>query len=781
MSPKMTVDARAALESAGFTRREFLANSGALIVTFAVADLAGVTATAAGQEAGRTGGTLVDAWIAIGSDGNVTAYTGKCDIGQGLYTVQTQLVAEELSVPLSRVKLIECDTSATPDQGVTSGQQSHPANFNHANLALAAATAREALVKVASERFGLPADQLVAVDGAVVGKADASRRATYGELIGGKKFSIPLSPTAKRKPASEWTVLGKPVPRIDLPALVTAQFEFVHNVRVPGMLHGRVVRPSGVGAKLVGVDESSVSGLPGFVKVVVNKNFVGVVAEKPWHAVQAARRLKVTWAPGPPLTPQKDFYEQLRNQKPTRDTFLVDSQNVDATLAAAAHVVKATYVYPYQSHGSLGASCAVADVTADSATVWAPTQGVHPLKHSLALVLGLSPDKVRVIFVRGSGCYGINGADTVSLDAALMSKAVGKPVRVELSRRDEMGWENYGMPFAVDQRAGVDAEGNVIAWDYEAWSAGLGGRPSYDRPGNLITGRLAGFEAAPLAPRSPAPVPTEPLDNNRNTVPSYLAGCAGGKCLGAGTIKSERVLSHRVNSPFFTGPLRSPERLQNTFAHECFMDEIAAQAKVDPVAFRLRHLRDPRLSEVVRAAAKAANWETRPSPKADAARTGIASGRGMACVVYEGGNGWVSMVAEVDVDQGTGSIDVKRLVVALDSGPISNPDGIKNQIEGGALHSLSRALMEELTWDDQKVTSVDWRRYRTFPLGFKIPVIESVLINRVEAEASGAGEAAATVVIAAIGNAVFDATAARLRQVPFTPERVKAALTARPA
>jgi CO/xanthine dehydrogenase Mo-binding subunit len=781
MNTRMTPEARAALESAGLSRREFLAGSGALIVAFSLADLAGTSAAPAAQIDTGAGSNLLDAWIAIGADGTVTAYTGKCDFGQGMFTAQTQLIAEELCVPVSRVKLVECDTAATPDQGVTSGQQSTPANFNHANLGLAGATAREALVKAASDRLGVPAGELVATNGTVAVKADPSRSVTYGDLIGGKKFSLQLSPSAKRKPAAEWTVLGKPVPRIDLPALVTARFQFVHNVRVPGMLHGRVVRPAAVGATLVGVDESSVAGLPGLVKVVVKKNFVGVVAEKPWQAVQAVRRLKATWTAGAGLPAQKDFYEQLRNQKPTRDTLSVNSRDVDQTLAAAASVVKATYIYPYQSHGPLAASCAVADVQGNRATVWSASQGVHPLKHSLALLLGLQPDNVRVVFVRGSGCYGINGADTVSFDAALMSAAVGKPVRVEFTRRDEMAWENYGMPFLIDQRAGVDAAGNVIAWDYEAWSAGLGGRPSYDRPGNLITGRLSGFEAAPLVPRSPAPDPTGPLDNNRNMVPSYLAGCAGGSCLGSGTIKSERVLSHRVASPFFTGPLRAPERLQNTFAHESFMDEIAAQVKVDPVAYRLRHLRDPRLIEVVRAATTAARWEPRPSPRPGAGRAGVVSGRGVACAVYEGTNGWVAMVVELDVNQDAGTIDVKRIVVAQDSGPISNPDGMKNQIEGSTLFCMSRALMEELTWDDQKVTSVDWRSYRTFPLGFRIPIIESILINQVDAEAAGAGETAGTVVAAAIGNAIFDATGARIRQVPFTPDRVKAALGLRPA
>jgi hypothetical protein len=350
---------------------------------------------------------------------------------------------------------------------------------------------------------------------------------------------------------------------------------------------------------------------------------------------------------------------------------------------------------------------------------------------------------------------------------------------VQLSRRDEMAWENYGVAYVIDQRVGVDASGAIVAWDYEGWSPTLGGRPGYDRPGNVITGQLAGFEAALFTPRTPAPEPGGAFNNNSNAVPSYVTGCIGGRCGGTGTVTSERVLAHTVRSPFFTGPLRSPSRLQNTFAHESFMDEIAAHVNADPVAYRLRHLREPRLRQVVQEAAKAAAWEARPSPSPSLKRIGIATGRGLACVAYEGDNGYVAMVAEVEVDQATGRITARRFVVAQDCGPISNPDGMRNQIEGGALQGMSRALGEEVTWDDRQVTSIDWRTFHSLPLGFDVPVIESVLLNRTDVEAAGAGETAITIVAAAIGNAIFDATGARIREVPFTPERVKAALDAR--
>ena len=353
--------------------------------------------------------------------------------------------------------------------------------------------------------------------------------------------------------------------------------------------------------------------MPGFIKVVVKKDFVGVVFEKQWQAVQAANQIKVTWKPGPRLPPQATFYDHMRTL-PSRDTLLVDSKDVEPTLAKAAQVVRSTYLHPYHMHGSVGASCAVADVKADSATVWSPTQGVYPQRDSCAMVLGMKPQQVKVIYTRGSGCYGINGADTVSYDAALLSQAVGRPVRVQLSRKDEMVHENFGLAFVVDQRVGLDNAGNIIAWDYEAWSPIRGGRPGHTLPGNQVTGFLAGFAPAPFAARSPAPAPTGPLANGSNVVPSYVTGTVNGAAGGTGTVKCERMLSRVVESPFWTGPLRSPNRLQNTFAHECMMDELAAAAKADPVEYRLRHLRDPRLRAVVQAAAKASSWQPRPSP-----------------------------------------------------------------------------------------------------------------------------------------------------------------------
>jgi nicotinate dehydrogenase subunit B len=760
------------------SRRDFFKASGVLAVGFSMTSLIEPFALTQGPfdtHASHVDPQKLDSWLAVASDGTVTAYTGKCDLGQGMFTVQTQLVAEELCVPLTSVKLIQCDTSVTPDQGTTSGSQSTPNNFNTRNLAQAAATAREALAGMAAQKLGVPADQL-AIENGVVSAKDG-RHVSYGELIGGKHFEIPVNAAAKRRSPGEWKVLGKPVPSLDRSALMTGTFEFVHNVHVPGMVHGRVVRPPEIGATVASVDEKSVEHVPGLIKVVVRKNFIGVVAEKQWQAAQAAKDLKVDWKPVPGLPPQKDFYDYLRKQ-PSREAMLVNSQDVSDKLKSAAQVLKATYLHPYQAHGSIGSSCAVADVQANHATLWSPTQSVYPTQHGVAALTGLPLESVRIIFVRGSGCYGLNAADTVSYDAALLSQAVRRPVRVQLTRHDEFISENYGSACVIEQRAGINASGTIDVWDCETWAATLGSRPGYDRPGNVITGMLAGFDPEMVVPQK-AGEPKGELRNGSNAVPSYMAGCINGKCGGEGSIRSERVLTHAVSSPFFTGPLRSPLRLQNTFAHECFMDEISAQVKADPVAYRLRHLKGTRVIDVVKAAAKAANWEARPSPKSGATRTGMATGRGISCVAYEGDNGYAALVAEVEVDQASGRVQATRFVVAHDCGPVSNPDGLRNQIEGGVLQGMSRALGEEITWDERKVTSINWRSYHSLPLGIRLPAIESVLLDRATERATGAGETAITLVAAAIGNAIFDATGARLREAPFTPERVKAALAAR--
>src|ERR1700723_1591359 len=755
------------------SRRDFLQSCGALIVSFGAGSLSLMSAQGQGPfdtHPSHIDPEKLDSWLAVDADGMITAYTGKFYFGQGVFTAQSQLVAEELCVPIARVKLIQCDTSVCPDQGTTSGSQSTPTNFNSENLALAAATAREALLGLAAVKLEEPVERLTVADGIIT--SNLGRHVRYEELIGNKHFNLPLSATAKRRSAPDWTVLGKPIPSLDRADLMTGKFEFVHHVRIPGMLHGRVVRPPEMGATLVHIDEQSVRSVPGLVKVVVRKNFVGVVAETQYQAGLAARKLAVQWNPGPGLPPQNGFFDSLRKQ-PSHDVVSVDSRDTDAQLAAANRVMRARYTYPYQMHGSVGASGAVADVKPESATVWSATQSAYPTRNIVAKLLGRPIDNVRVIYVRGSGCYGLNGADAVSFDAAILSQAVGRPVRLQFSRQDEMMWENLGSACVIEHRASLSSDGNIAAWDREDWVASLGNRPGYDRPGNIISGMLLGYEPEPLKP-GPAKPPSGKFKNQSNTVPSYFAGCIEGSCGGGGTIRSERALTHTVRSIFFTGPLRSPLRIQNTFANECFMDELCAQAKADPVAFRLQHLQDSRTIGVLKAAAIAGKWDAR-SPRS-AGRTGVVSGRGIACVAYEGENGYAALVAEVTVDMDTGTVHPRRFVVALDCGPISNPDGLRNQIEGGILQGMSRSLVEEVTWDNKRITSIDWRTYHSLHLDYEIPTIETVFVTPAGVPATGAGETAITVTPAAIGNAIFDATNVRLRTLPFTPERVRAAL-----
>lgn len=764
------------------SRRDFLKGCGALFVCFSATPLVGPASAAdTGQgpfetHASHIDPTRLDSWLAVGSDGTITAHTGKCDFGQGMYTAQTQLIAEELCVPISRVKLIECDTAVTPDQGTTSGSQSTPANFNHENLALAAATARQALLALAATRIGVPVEELTAEEGVIHGPGGQALR--YEELIGTGHLNIPLDKQARRIPQSQWKVLGKPILSLDRVALMTGTFEFVHYVRVAGMVHARVVRPPGMGWSVAHIDESSVRALPGFIKVVRRQDLVGVVAETQYAAMLAARKLSVQWNPGPPLPEQSRFYEHLQHGQGGTST-LVDSGNVNQQLGAAKQIVRAQYRYPFQMHGSVGASCAVADVRPDAATVWSPTQSAYPTRSIVAKLLNLPPDSVRVIYTRGSGCYGLNGADAVSFEAAIFSQEVGRPVRLQYSREDEMKWENLGAACVIEHRAALDESGRVVAWDRENWVASLGNRPGYDQPGNVITGMLLGYTPEKLQDTT-AKQPEARLRNQSNAVPNYMAGCVGGNCGGQGVIHAERVVTHTVPSPFFTGPLRSPMRIQNTFANECFMDELAANVQADPVEFRLRHVKEPRLAAVIQAAAKAAGWKSRPLGKPATVNSGVVTGYGIAALAYEGENGFAALVAEVEVNLADGQTRPKRFVLAIDCGPVSNPDGLRNQIEGSILQGMSRTLLEEVTWDEKSITSTDWVSYRSFYLDCDVPAIETVLMNPEGVRALGAGETAITVVPAAIGNAIFDATGVRLRELPFTPERFHAARSAAP-
>jgi nicotinate dehydrogenase subunit B len=769
------------------SRRDFLRNAGALIVGFS---LAGGDRRLGAQNqvdpSGLVDATRVDSWISIAADESVTAYSGKIEFGQGFSTVQTQLIAEELSVPLSRVTVVFGDTGLTPDQGFTSGSMSTVTEFRAGGLRQALDTARDALLQLASKQLNVPASQLTVRDGVFsVRGGDPSNQVSYGQLLQGKRFNLTLNSATVPKAPKDYTVLGTSVPRIDLAAKTTGQFQYVQHVRLPGMLHGKVVRPPVVGAKVVNVNPGSVAALPGKVQVVIKNDFVGVVADTEWNAIQAAKALTVVWSAGDALPDQNSLYTWMQQQS-SADSFTVDSEDTNQTLISAVKRVTAQYLYPFQMHGALASSCAVADVqggTGSRATarIWSATQGVYPQRDSVALVLGIPKANVRVTFIEGSGCYGLNGNDSVSFDAALLSQAVGKPVRVQYSRRDEMtSGEPFGPAHVANLIAGVDGTGQMIAWIFEGWSAAKGDRPNATTPGNILSGALAGFPTPPVVPGGAAPPTT--FSNNLNAAAAYLMGAVAGKAPGGtGTIASERVLNHLIASPFFTGPLRSPDRLQNTFANESFVDEVAAAVNADPIQYRLRHLSDRRLMAVLQAAANTANWDTRPSPKLGNLKTGVVTGRGVSCVLYEGDNGYSALVAEVSVDQSTGIITVTRLVASQDSGPVSNPDGLRNQMEGGALQGLSRALREEVTWsrDAGAITSFDWRTYPVIEFGDPLPLIETVVLNPLDVPQLGAGECTITIVAAAVGNAVFDATGARLRQVPFTPTRVLTALMSR--
>jgi len=787
--------ARAAMDNAeatdpGASRRDFLRSAGIMMIGFGVAAKAPqLSAQSPITPTGVVDVNQVDNWVAIGADESVTCFTGKVELGQGTRTFQYQLIAEELNVSLNRVNLVMGITGITPDQGSTSGSQSTITEFGTAGLRTALDTARDALLLLASQQLDAPVEALSVRNGVVRVTADPSRKVSYGQLVYGKRFNLTLNAKAVIKDPKTWTVLGTSVPRVDIPAKATGQFQYVQNVRLPGMLHGKVVRPQTVGAHFVSMDASSLSGMAGSPQAVQVKDFVGVVADSEWHAIQAAAALNVNWSTGDTLPAQATLYSSFMTSQPTQDSYTTDSGDVDQMMSGAAQVFKATYLQPYQIHGSIGTSCAVADVRGTGKTaqvkIWSCTQEVYPVRDSVSTLLGFDPAKVQVIFTDGSGCYGLNGADTVAFDAAILSQAVQAPVRVQYSRKDEMtAADHYGPAYIINNKVAVDKNGQIMSWDYEAWTLSKGNRAAAATPGNVVTGGLLGFPVPTITVTTTKPSPPATFGNNGNVACNYVIGNAGGG--GTGTVRSSRFLSHSIASPFFTGPLRSPARLQNTFAHESFMDEIASALKVDPVDYRLRHIGTtelptgvggPRLATVLKAAAQAANWDTRPSPKPNIPKTGVVTGRGISCVLYEGQNGYCALVAEVSVDLASGLITVTRLVASQDSGPVSNPNGMRNQMEGGALQGMSRAMHEEVKWNNRAgvITTADWLSYPVFQFGDPLPEILCVVLNNPDKPSWGSGECTITTVGSAIANAVFDATGVRMRQIPFTPANFLAA------
>ena len=734
------------------TRRDFIKTSGALIVGFS---LAGPMSAARGQTAGAGGKPValdeVDSFLAIVPDGTVNVYTGKVDLGTGTRTALRQIAAEELDVPFERINLVEGDTALTPDQGPTWG--SLTIQVGGVQIRQAAATARKALVELASKRLGAPASDLEVKYGVVRAKADPTRSASYSELIGDQEFHLKVDKSARVKDPASYTIVGKPVPRVDIPAKVTGEWTYMQDVRVPGMLHGRVVRPPALGAQLSSVDESSVSGIKGLVKVVRIGNFLAVVAETEWAAIKAAEGLKATWSPWEGLPDMDQLYQVVRQTPVAKDEVTVNVGDAKSALASAAKTVSATYEFAIHTHGSIGPSCAIADVRDGKLTVWSASQAPHWLRRDLATMLGISPSAIHVIYRDGAGCYGRNGHEDAAADAALLSREVGRPVRVQWMRHDEHGWDPKGPPTLAELRGGLDASGNVIAWQSEFWipkvgaitegvpmlAATLGGLPYKDNinPGNIF----------------------------QNSAPPYAFPNAHAVC-------------HRLETtPFRPSWIRTPGRLQNTYVNEAFLDELAAAAGADPVEFRLRHLKDLRGIEVLQAAVRRAKWDTRPSPKKSAASSPVATGRGVTYCKYENVRTYVAAVAEVEVERRSGVIRVKRVVVAHDCGQIINPDGVRAQIEGNVVQTVSRTLKEELKWNRSRVTSVDWVTYPILTFA-EVPEIDIELINRPNDPPWGAGEPTAAIVPSAISNAVFDAIGVRLRTVPYTPERVKAAIRA---
>ena len=752
-------------------RRNFLQSAGTLTIGFCWWGASFLPSFAGeGKVDSSPQATSLDSWLAIGSNGIVTVLTSKVDLGTGVLTALSQVVAEELDVAFHRIRMVTGDTDRTIDQSQTSGSRTlHKAG---PQLRQAAAAARRELVRRASSRLGLRPENLTVEDGIVSGPGGKSGSISYWELIGGKRFDLTMTATGTGenlqlasdvppKNPKVYKIVGTSIPRIDLPAKFCGEFMYTQDMRVPGMLHGRVIRPNHPISLPTGVDEGSIRDIPGVVAVVRKGSFVGVVATTEWSAVQAAANLKVTWSePTIKLPPNADAaFAYLRDTKSFHDQAVADKGGMQwgPTSAQQASTFQATYRWPFQMHGMIGPSCAVADVGPKTACVWTGSQGIFRTRRAVADLLGFAERDVRIVYVEGSGCYGRMCPDDAAEDAAVLSRAVGKPVRVQWMRQDEHIWEPKGSAQLLSVRAVVDGRGKILAWDFmdrhHPYTAGVDNR--------LLAARQIGME---------------------QTGPGALGhgfnyGQAGGGDLYG--FEQQRIILAAIPwiqndlTPLRTCNLRAPGEVARTFASECFIDEIAAHLATDPVQYRLRlPANDSRTQDVLKAAAVKAGWISRPSPSPLSGES-TARGRGAACSNREGTI--VAAIAEIDVDKKTGKISVRRITVAQDCGMIANPDGVKNQVEGNVLQGVSRTLFEEVQFDATGLRSIDWGSYRT--LGFEdLPEVEILLIDRPELGFLGVGEAAVIPIPAAIANALFDAIGVRLREAPLTPERVKSAL-----
>ncbi len=764
------------LSDFGAERRRFLKNSGGLVLAFslfgpAVALADERSARAAGGAPGSTAPfpsvdpANLDAWLAIHPDNTATLFTGKVEQGNGSPNALLQIAAEELDFPFERFHLVMGTTTETVDQGPSYGSMA--VRYAGPQVRHAAAAGRQVLLDMASKHFGVPVDRLMAQNGRIAMNGSPKRAITYGELVdgkrldvtigaSGKRFDMKVAPDVKLKDPSKYTVVGKSVLRKDIPGKVTGEFTYLQDVKVPGMLHGRVVRPYGIESKLLNVDESGLKDIPGFVQVVRERNFLGVVAETEWGAIQAAQKLGsklmrrgptdglAKWSDWQGLAATDEVWNVVR-KAPGKDMVVASHGDVDKGLKGAQRTFKATYLTPFQTHGSIGPECAIADVGKKQAVFWAGTQMPHQARRDMAQLLHLPVENVEVKWIEASGQYGRNGLEHVMADAAIMSRAAGRPVRVQWMRWDSHGWDPKEPPIAQDLEAALDAHGNVTAWRHHMW------------------------------------IPT--LSDTRLLASELIGKPVGKENLGHGAIGYEYTFANadvachgesRVG--VITAWMRAPGQFETTFAMESFIDELAAAAKQDPLEFRLKYLKDQRAIGVLKAAAKQYGWQSRPAFQHRQKSGAKATGRGIAWVNRDDTR--VATIADVEVDRRTGAIRVIRVVVAHDCGMVISPDGMRNQIEGNVIQSMSRTLHEEVTFDHAHVTSRDWASYPILTFNEIPDTIETVLVNdSPDYPSTGGGEPSTCPTAAVISNAVYDATGVRLRQTPFRPERVKAALS----
>ena len=735
------------------SRRELLKRGGVIAV---VSPRKGAPAGAAPEDG-------LDIHVCLTAEGRVLAFCGHVDLGTGIRTALAQIVAEELDFPFAAVEMVLGDTAQTPDQGATIASET--IQVTSIPMRIAAVQIRRQLVALAAAALDCPEEEIAVADGVVSRRGEAASPLGLGPLLGNRRIMLPLAESAAFKPVEQHGLVGKPVARVDIPAKLTGRFTYVHDVRVPGMLHGRVVRPpyagidagEFVGHSLAAVDRTSIAGIPGIRAVVVEGDFVGVVAEREEHAAAAAEALVVRWKEWPGLATDLGDAGNALRKHPATARKLVDEGDVEAALESLEKRLDRTYVWPYQMHGSIGPSCAVADVRADGVTVWTGSQNPFPLQADLALLTGMPAESIEVIRHEAAGCYGRNCADDVAADAVLLSRAVGAPVRVQLTREQEHLWEPKGAAQLVDIAGGLGPGGALAAYDFHTRY------PSNAAPtlALLLTGRI---------PNRPATLKM----GDRTAIPSYR-------------YENMRITAYDMPPIIRASWLRGVSAMPNVFAHESYIDELAHEAGVDPVEFRLRHLTDERAAELVKATAARAGWAPHVGPRMQADGEGILHGRGFAQARYVHGNwpgvgaAWAAWVADVAVNRATGEVTVSRVVVGQDTGMMVNPAGVQHQIHGNVLQSTSRVLREEVTFSETAaVAAREWGAYPvlTFP---ELPAIDVMLMERQHEPPLGAGESASVPSAAAIVNAVYDATGVRFRELPLTPERVLAGLNGRPA